>query len=114
MNRYPYIVRSLIWLAFAIAVIFALIEIKTLLVPLFWAVLLAYLLYPLAARLENWKIPRIATNFMVIIGAIVVIAGLGFLFGLLVANFAQNVSHIKESLVQNINNVQHYLQSTFG
>jgi predicted PurR-regulated permease PerM len=114
MNRYPHIVRYLIWLIFAIAVVFALTEIKTLLVPLFWAVLLAYFLYPMARRLERWKIPRILTNFMVIIGTLVVLAGIGFLFGLLVTNFAQHVPNIKEQFVQNINHLQHVLQNTFG
>jgi predicted PurR-regulated permease PerM len=114
LNRYPHIVRYLIWLVFAIAVVYALIEVKTLLVPLFWAVLLAYFLYPFAARLEHWKIPRIITNFMVIIGALVVLGGIGFLLGLLVTNFAQHVPNIKQHFIQNINHLENILQNVFG
>ena len=53
MNDYPPLVRYLIRLLFTIAVIFTLIITKTLLVPLFWAVLFAYLLYPAASKFEE-------------------------------------------------------------
>jgi predicted PurR-regulated permease PerM len=114
MSQYPPLVRYLIGLLFAFAVIAALIIVKTLLVPLFWAILLAYLLYPLASRLEKSHVPRILTNFMVIIGAIVVIAAFGYVISLLIGHFTNSLPNLKENFVQNISQLRGAIKNLFG
>jgi predicted PurR-regulated permease PerM len=114
MNKYPIAVRYLIWLLLIFAVIAAMILTKTLLVPLFWAVLLAYFLYPMARKLEKVGLPRILTNLFLIVGAIVVIAGIGFLIGFLVMNFSSNLSNLKKNLMQNASQIGGFLQRTLG
>jgi predicted PurR-regulated permease PerM len=114
MNKYPLAVRYLIWLLLIFSVITALVFTKTLLVPLFWAILLAYMLYPMAHKLEKAGLPRILTNLLLIIGAIVVIVGIGFLIGFLVSNFSSNLPDLKQNLTQNVSQIGDFLQRTMG
>jgi predicted PurR-regulated permease PerM len=114
MNEYPLAVRYLVWLLLIFAVIAAMILTETLLVPLFWSILIAYLLYPMGRKLEEVGFPRILTNLLLIIGAIVVVAGIGLLIGFLVANFSNNLPDLKQNLTQNVSQIGDFLQSTLG
>lgn len=92
----------LIRLLLTIVIIFILITAKSLLIPLFFAVLFAYALYPSAQRLENAGIPRIITNLTLIIIftgiAITVIYALAQLIG----TFTDDLSTVRDNLDKNI------------
>ena len=114
MNEYPPLVRYLIRLLFAFAVIAAFIITKSLLVPLFWSILFAYLLYPLADRMENNNIPRIATNFILIFGSIVLVAAIVYGISLLVISVTQDFTTLQENFDRNITRLRWALGRTFG
>jgi predicted PurR-regulated permease PerM len=98
----PISARVLIQLLLGITVIFILIVAKTLLVPLFFATLFAYALYPSAEKLEKAGIPRIVANFILIF-SLIGVAALG-IYGVtqLSATFTDNLPSIKENVEQNI------------
>ena len=114
MNDYPPLVRYLIRLLFTFAVIAALIITKTLLVPLCWSVLFAYLLYPAADKLEEKNVPRIATNFILIVGSVVVVGAIIYGFALLVLSVAQDLPELKKGFDQNITRLRWAIGRTFG
>ncbi len=94
--------KILIRLLLAIVVIFILSVTKSLLVPLFFAILFAYMLYPSAYRMEQAGIPRIFTNFILIfllVGfAVLVIYGMTEL----VRAFTDDLPTIKDNFEKNI------------
>jgi predicted PurR-regulated permease PerM len=114
MNEYPPLVRYSIRLIFTFLVIAAFIITKSLLVPLFWSILFAYLLYPLADRMESHNIPRILTNLILIVGSIIVIGGVIYGLSLLVISVTQDFSTLQENFDRNITHLRWALGRTFG
>lgn len=114
MEKYPLAVRSLIRLLLAFLIVAALIITKTLLVPLFFSILLAYLLYPAAKRLEKRGFSRILTNFVLIITTAVVIVGSVYGMALLVATFTSDLPEIQEQFRQNLSRFQRSIGSLIG
>ncbi len=114
MNQYPPLVRYLIRLLFTFAVISALIITKSLLVPLFWSILFAYLLYPVASRLEHNNVPRILTNIILIVGSIIVIGASIYGISLLVITVTEDISNLQKNFDQNITRLRWAIGQTFG
>ncbi|PAU92807.1 AI-2E family transporter [Aliifodinibius salipaludis] len=114
MEAYPLALRYLIRLLLFFAVIGTLIITKQLLVPLALAILFSYLLYPSAEKLEQKNIPRIATNFILIIGSIAIVTGAAYGIILLVATFTDNLPAIKDQIDNNITQFRWALGRTFG
>lgn len=102
MSEYPLLIRSTVRLAFAFLVIAALILTRTLLVPLFLSVMLAYLLFPYAAWLENYKVPRLLTNLIVVIGFLAFLSGIVFLVANLSSNFTDDFPQIRQNFEGNM------------
>ncbi len=105
MNEYPLLLRNTIRLAFIFLVVAALILARPLLVPLSLSIMLAYLLFPYANWLEQHKIPRLVTNFIVLLGFMALVAGVVIAIGSLSSNFTDNLPKIKQQFEQNIQNI---------
>lgn len=114
MDNYPVAVRFLVRLLLLFSIITALIISKTLLVPLFFAVLLSYMLYPSAEWLEHKGLPRIPTNFLLIVTFVVIFAGGIFLIGLLIATFTEDLPEIQDQMEQSLNRLQSYIWGWLG
>src|SRR5699024_11180803 len=114
MDRYPPLVRYLLRLIMGFVIITALILTKHLLVPLFWSILFAYLLYPAAVKLENWRIPRIISNLILILGSAIFFLALIYGIIQLVSTFLDNLPSLKENVEQNITQFRWSLGRTFG
>jgi predicted PurR-regulated permease PerM len=114
MNQYPPLVRYLIRLLFTFAVIGALIITKSLLVPLFWSILFAYLLYPIADRLERNNVPRILTNLILIVGSAIVIGASIYGISLLVISVTDDISTLQKNFESNIEQLRWAIGRTFG
>jgi predicted PurR-regulated permease PerM len=102
MNTLPKSGIYLIRLLLAIAVIWVFIVLQQLLVPLFFAVLFAYLLYPGAKFMEGKGVPRVITNLILIISAIGIIVGAFYTIGYFFSNFAEDFSDIREQFEKNM------------
>jgi len=114
MNKYPPITRFLIGLLLIFAVVTALIITKSLLVPLFWSILLAYLLYPMAVKLESWNVSRILTNFILVIGTMILVAAFVYLISFLIIKFVNDLPNLKQSFTHNVLQLKETLQNIFG
>lgn len=106
--------KYLIYLLLLVTIVFICIFLKNLLVPLFFAVLFAYLLFPASSRLESFGMPRIITNLLLITTTILALSGLIYGGGVLVSNFTENLSNIKDQLEQNLQFFQHSLGNILG
>lgn len=104
----------LIRLLLGVTVIFILITTRQLLVPLFFAVLLAYAIYPAAAKMEGIGIPRILTNLILIFSVILLVAASIFGFVVLTASFSEDLPQIKDQLTENIEAFKQTAENLFG
>lgn len=101
-------------LLLAITIVFILVITRQLLVPLFFAVLFAYALYPAATKLESTGLPRIVTNIFLILTSVVVVTGSIYGLILLVASFTEDLPQIKEQLTENIDTFQNFIEYAIG
>jgi predicted PurR-regulated permease PerM len=108
MKRYPSEIRLLVYLLLIIISVFILVIARDFLIPVSLAILLSYLLYPLAKQLEQWHIHRIFANIIVILVAYIVIGGVLFVLSTLVSDFMADLPNIKEQAVENINTLEKY------
>lgn len=114
MKNYPIAIRYLVYIALISAIVAILSITKQLLVPLAFSIFLAYLLYPLASRLENIGIPRILTNFVVIFLSIGVVVGVLFAIVKLFEGVTNDLPQLSKQFGQNIDMLQNNIDSIFG
>lgn len=77
MNRLTSVAAGLIIL---LILSYLLLVGKPLLMPMIFAILLAFILYPLANKLERWKLPRVPATILAMLITIVMLTGIGVLF----------------------------------
>jgi predicted PurR-regulated permease PerM len=104
----------LVRLLLAIVIIYICIVLQQLLVPLFFAVLFSYFLYPYAVKLEQIGIPRIITNLLLILTAMGAIIGFFYLAGHLLTNFEEGFSEVREQFEENISFFRERIGGIFG
>ncbi len=114
MSSIPASAKYLIRLLLAVAIVFICIILENLLVPLFFSVLFAYLLYPSAEKLESLGVPRIITNLTLILSALFIIVGFFYLAGQLIQNLSEDFSNVREQFEENLRYFRDSINDTFG
>lgn len=114
MSSFPASGKYLIWLLLAITIIFIAVILENILIPLFFSILFAYLLYPSAEKLESFGIPRIITNLILIISALLIIVGFFYLGGQLIAHLTEEFSTVKEQFEENIRHFRDSISEFLG
>lgn len=114
MESYPPALRYLIRIGLGFAIITTLILTEQLLVPLVFSILLAYLLYPAAVWLENKSVPRILTNFIVILTFMAGVVGTIYLLSVLTASATQDFPEIKDQFSTNLDYFREWISSLLG
>lgn len=90
-------------LFYAIATAFLLFAIlifaKPILIPLSTALLISFILLPLAKKLEKWKIGRTFAAFLSIFAVILIIGGVTYFFSTQIINVAQEFNHFQDKII---------------
>ena len=79
---------------------------KEILLPLALAILLSFLLTPLANRLERWGVPRIPTVMLVVGMAFVVLGVLGWVVTLQLVELSRELPNHKDNLIAKIESIR--------
>jgi predicted PurR-regulated permease PerM len=91
-------------LFFAIATIFLLFAIlvfaKSILIPLSTALLISFILLPLANKFEKWKIGKTFAAFLSIFVVILIIGGITYFFSTQIINVAQEFTHFQDIIIR--------------
>lgn len=114
MSQFPPSGKYLIRLLLAVTIVYICIVLQNLLVPLFFSILFAYLLYPGAVKLESIGFPRIITNLFLIVTAILLILISIYAGGQLIASFTEDLSDIQEQFQENMTYFQDKAEGIFG
>ncbi|HAG16515.1 MAG TPA: AI-2E family transporter [Bacteroidales bacterium] len=90
-------------LFFAIATVFALFAIlvlaKPILISLSIALLISFILFPLAKKLETWKINKAFAAFLSIFAVLLIIGGTIYFFSSQIINVSKEFSHFKDKII---------------
>ncbi len=114
MRQYPFAIRLTVYIILAFLILAILVIARSLLYPLALAVLLSYLVYPLARFLEKARVPRIMTNLICIFVTLTVIISAIFLLYKQLSVFLEDMPALREQAVANIQNIGHFVEAKIG
>jgi len=102
-------------LFYAIATVFALFAIlvlaKPILIPLSVALLISFILLPLAKKFESWKIGKALAAFLSIFSVILMIAGTIYFFSTQIFNVAREFSNFQDKIIRAFAEVTVYINN---
>lgn len=86
---------------------------RTILIPLFFAFLIAILLHPMVCRLEKWHIPRGFASFISILIFLIIVSGLVYFFSSQVVRFSKDLPNIQQKFSQKLGDVQGWVSAKY-
>jgi len=113
-KKYPFFFRSTVSLFGVILFVFVLFELRSLLVPLSFAVMIAILLNPLVNILTRKKINRIVAIIISLLATILFVAGLMYFISSQIARFSDNMPVLEQKFSSLFHNFQLWLQNAFS
>ena len=100
-------------LFYALATVFALFAIlilaKTILIPLGFALLISFILFPLTKKFESWGINKILSAFLSILAVILIIGGGIFLFSTQIIVLSKELSDFQDRIIRTFADVTLYI-----
>jgi predicted PurR-regulated permease PerM len=114
IKKYPFYMKGTVILFGLVLFVFILCNLRDILVPLSFAMLLAILLNPLTKLLEKWHFPKVLAIAASIIVAMIIIAGITYFFVIEVRNFSDELPVFKEKFVSMMAKFQHFARTDFG
>ncbi|MEX1011142.1 MAG: AI-2E family transporter [Balneolaceae bacterium] len=114
MRENPWYIKYTLVLAGVILTIYAMIEARTVLLPLLFAIFFSVLLAPVCNRLERLKIPGLLAILITISAGLLLLGGLGFLFYTQIVVFADDVTLIQERVEELIEGFESFIARWLG
>lgn len=100
-------------LFYAIATVFALFAIlvlaKPILIPLSIALLISFILFPLAKKLESWNMSNPLAAFLSIFSVILIISGTIYFFSTQIINMSREFTHFQDKIINAFTEVTLFL-----
>lgn len=87
---------------------------KDILMPFFFAIVLAILLLPVNNRLVKWGFPKVPAMLLSILMAIILIGAIVYFLSSQVASFVNDLPTIKQHLNDHVHTVQQWIRKTFN
>ncbi len=87
---------------------------KPVLMPLAFALLISFILFPVAKKFEKWGLGRILSAFLAILGVILLLAAGIFLFSTQIINLSTKVSDFQEKILQVFTKATLFLNNNFS
>lgn len=97
-----------------VIIVYGLHTLQGVLIPLVFAILFAVLLFPLAQRLENWRIPRILAILLCLLLTLAVIVGILYVVSLQISSFAEVIPKLIERGNKYMDQLQTYADERFN
>lgn len=113
-QTYPFYIKAPMVIIGIYLFFYIMFLLQDILVPFAFAGLIAILLNPLYNKFQHWKINKIVAISLTILIAILVLAGILFFLSSQIVQFGEMIPQLKEKTVSLLNDVQHWLSSTFN
>jgi len=108
------VIRYTFLLAGLSLLVYVLHKLDGILLPLFFAALLAILLLPLVRRFEDWKWPRALAILMALLLLVLSLAALVYFFGIQIIDLRGELPLVQQKLTVYLDQVQQWLHAKFG
>ncbi|MEI9956150.1 MAG: AI-2E family transporter [Ferruginibacter sp.] len=114
LKQWPYSVRLCFQILLVVLIAFVIIQCKTILVPLYFSVLLSILLLPLANLLERAGLPKALAAILSVLIALTVIATILYLLSAQIVGFLNDIPSIKKHLGEHYEALQQWVEQRFN
>lgn len=91
-----------------VILVYGLYTLQGLLIPLVFAILFAVLLFPLAQRLETWRVPRVLAVLICLILTLAIITGILYAVSMQISSFAEVLPELIKRGNEYLNQIQTY------
>src|ERR1700744_2014472 len=96
LKTYPFYLRATVILFGLILCSYALANLRDILVPFTFALLVAILLNPVVNRLESWKVPKVPSIAIALLVAIVVIGAVWYFLATQMMHFTSQLPELEK------------------
>jgi predicted PurR-regulated permease PerM len=110
----PYYAKFCFVLISLVIVVYGLHALKGVLIPLVFGILFSVLLFPLANRLEGWKIPRVLSIVVCLLLTLAAIGGILYAVSMQISNFTEVVPQLMERGNKFLDQVQTFADERFN
>jgi predicted PurR-regulated permease PerM len=113
-KNFPFVARATYFLLFVMLLFVVLIAARNFLIPIAFGLLLSSLLFPFCRYLCRLGLPKALSIFISILAMMIFFGGLSLIFVNEIARLAEDFPEIKIKALNNINDVSHYIEDSFG
>ncbi|KAA9036630.1 AI-2E family transporter [Ginsengibacter hankyongi] len=113
-KKYPFYFRSTVTLFGIMLFVYMLFVLKSILIPLAFAMMIAILLNPLVNKLQQKKIPKVISIVIALVVALLFVAGLMFFVSSQVAKLSSNMSALELKFSELFRNLQLWFQQHYS
>ena len=113
-KQYPFYFKSTVILFGLILLAYALANLRDILTPICFSLMLAILLNRLVVKLEHFKIQKFWAIFISILFAFTIIIGLAYFISSQILSFGDDLPVLKKKFLELFANFQHLLQKDLG
>ena len=114
LKTYPFYLKTTVILFGLILFVYVLFNLKGILIPLSFSILLAVLLNPLVNLLQRWHIKKALAIMIAIIIAIIIIVGLVYFIAMELGNFSDQMPLLKKKFSDIFNQSQLFINEHFN
>ena len=112
--RNPYILRLASILLTLVLIVMMLYYLKVVMVPLFFSIIFAIMLYPVCFRLEKWGVARGLSSFFTVFLGTLVLGFLAYTFFVQLSNFAEQIPQVTARMSTLIDELRDFLANKFS
>ena len=112
--RIPYILRLASVLLALVLVVMMLFYLKVVMVPLFFSIIFAIMLFPVCMRLEKWGMARGFSSFLTVFLGTFILGFLAYTFFVQLSNFANQIPQISARMSALIDQLRDFLAHKFS
>ncbi len=113
-KKYPFFFRSTVTLFGIMLFVFMLFELRSILVPLAFALMIAILLNPFVNILINKKVNRVVAITISLLTVILVVSGLMYFISSQMVKFSDNLPMLQQKFGELFHNLQLWLQNNYS
>lgn len=113
VKKYPFYIRCTVILFGLVLLVYSMANLKVILVPLFFALMLAILLNPLVNRFQKWKLHRVLAIALALLIGLAVLSGIGYFLSTQIASFSDQLPLLKEKFLKLLQKLQYQVSQRF-
>jgi predicted PurR-regulated permease PerM len=114
LKKYPFYLKCTVILFGLILFVYVLSNLKGILVPLSFGLMLAILLNPIVNRFQKWRMNRVVAISIALIIAIILLAAIGYFLSTQIAGFSDQLPVLKKKFFGLLQKLQHEISQRFN